>query len=258
MNTPNKARLQHISLQILTASAVLAISLLQPSSKLIAQAPASIPEVIEWTWEVRPQHVDATLPNVLLLGDSITRSYFSQVANDLRPVANVYLMSSSTAVGDPRLPLQIAEFATLENVSFSVVHFNNGMHGWNYTEAQYKAAFPSFLKAVRDLPGHGKLIWATTTPVKTEAPDGATNSRIDARNAVAETLLASESLATDDLHALMSRHRDLYQDSVHFNDAGASLMGDQAADLIKQALRTHAADSPPPRGPVSSSAERKQ
>jgi len=48
---------------------------------------------------------------VLLLGDSITRSYFSQVTKDLVGIANVYLLASSTSVGDPRLPRQIAEFA---------------------------------------------------------------------------------------------------------------------------------------------------
>lgn len=193
------------------------------------------------TWEVRPQHADPHLPNVLLLGGSITRSYFAQVTKDLAGVANVYLMSSSTCAGDPRHPRQIAEFADLENVPFTVVHFNNGMHGWKYTEMQYKAAFPTLLSAIRALPRHGSLTWATTTPVKAETPEGATNARIDARSAAAESILRTESLPTNDLHGLMSKHRDLYQDNVHFNDTGAALMGDQVAALIKQALlaRSH-------------------
>jgi hypothetical protein len=214
------------------------IFLLLPTFRLCAQAAVSIPEEIEWTWEVRPPRPSSSLPNVLLLGDSITRSYFPQVTKDLASVANVYLMSSSTSVGDPRLPPQIAEFALLENVPFAVIHFNNGMHGWKYTEAQYSASFPAFLSAVRDLPGHGKLIWSTTTPVKTDVIGGATNKRVEARNAAVEAILRSGGVPTDDLHALMSNHRDLYQDSVHFNEAGAALMGDQAAALIKQALDT--------------------
>ena len=96
---------------------------------LVGQKPASIPEGIEWTWEVRPPRPDAQLPNVLLLGDSISRNYFPQVTKDLDGVANVYLMSSSTSVGDPRLMRQIAEFSAMEKVRFRVVHFNNGMHG---------------------------------------------------------------------------------------------------------------------------------
>jgi hypothetical protein len=43
---------------------------------VFAQEATSKTEEIEWTWEVRPVHADAKLPNVLLLGDSITRYYF--------------------------------------------------------------------------------------------------------------------------------------------------------------------------------------
>ncbi len=175
MTRHSQSRNPRLNPAILTACAALAISLLLPTSRLRAQASTSIPEEIEWTWEVRPQHINRGLPNILLLGDSITRSYSPQVTKDLAGVANVYLLSSSTSVGDPRLPRQIAEFAALENVSFAVVHFNNGMHGWKYTEAQYKASFPFFLSAVRDLPGHGRLIWATTTPVRSDISDGASN-----------------------------------------------------------------------------------
>jgi len=116
--------------------------LILTSTAFAAQKRISIPEEIEWTWDVRPPHPDTKLPNVLLLGDSISRNYFPEVTKDLAGAANVYLMASSTSVGDPRLPREIREFAAMEHVPFRVVHFNNGMHGWSYTEAQYKAAFP--------------------------------------------------------------------------------------------------------------------
>jgi hypothetical protein len=120
---------------------------------LHAQKLASTPEKIEWTWEVRPPNLDLRLPNVLLLGDSITRNYFPQVTRDLAGIANVYLMASSTSIGDPRLPHQIAEFASMEKAQFRAVHFNNGMHGWGYSESRYKSAFPQFLRSVRKLVG---------------------------------------------------------------------------------------------------------
>ena len=209
---------------------------------LFAQKPVSIPEEIEWTWEVRPPHPDAQLPNVLLLGDSITRNYFPQVTKDLAGVANVYLMASSTSVGDPRLPHQIAEFAAMEKVRFRVVHFNNGMHGWGYSEAQYKALFPQFLRAVHSLVDkEGTLIWATCTPVRDDRASGATNARVDERNAIALKLVKAAGIEVDDQHALMEQHRDLFQDSVHFNPEGANLQGDQAASMIRSAL--HAAQS---------------
>ena len=136
---------------------------------IFAQTPSSIPEEVEWTWEVRPARPVPNLPNVLLLGDSSTRNYFPQVTKDLEGIANVYLMASSTSVGDPRLSTQIREFSAMEAVTFRVVHFNNGMHGWNYSEAQFKIGFPVFLRAIWALPGHASLIWASITPVEQEA-----------------------------------------------------------------------------------------
>lgn len=224
--------------------AVLSLSLALRPSLLSAQNETSIPEEIEWTWEVRPQVADSKLPNVLLLGDSITRNYFPQVTKDLGGIANVYLLASSTCVGDPRLSRNIAEFAALQGVSFAVVHFNNGLHGWGYTEAQFKSGFPVFLQAIRALPGHGKLIWTTITPVKSEASNGASNSRIDARNAIARTFIEADRIPIDDQHALMAQHSELYEDAFHFNKAGSAMMGVQAATIIRRALENSGTERP--------------
>ena len=206
---------------------------------LDAQKSMSIPEKIEWTWEVRPPNPDLRLPNVLLLGDSITRNYFPQVTRDLAGIANVYLMASSTSIGDPRLPHQIAEFSAMEKVQFRVIHFNNGMHGWGYSESEYKSAFAQFLHAVQKLAGRkGVLIWANTTPVRKDVLDGATNARVVERNAIALPLVKGAGIPVDDQHALMAQHRDLYEDDVHFNPDGANIQGDQAASMIRASLQT--------------------
>lgn len=206
------------------------------SISAMAEKPATIPEEIEWTWEVRPPHPDPHLPNVLLLGDSISRNYFPEVRKKLAGIANVYLMASSTSVGDPRLEHQIKEFAATEDVRFRVVHFNNGMHGWAYTEEQYKAKFPAFLRAVRSLTGQGGvLIWASTTPVRSDATNGATNLRVEQRNRTALGFV-QPGIPIDDQYALMQRHQDLYEDPVHFNPVGAAIQGDQVTAMIRSAL----------------------
>jgi len=226
------------SRRLLLRFAILAALCSVPSahSSLFAQAPTSKTEEIEWTWEVRPAHPDPKLPNVLLLGDSITRNYFPEVGRQLTGIANVYLMASSTSLGDPRLPRQIAEFSDAEAVSFSLVHFNNGMHGWAYSEKEYQAAFPALLTELHSIAPKAALVWATTTPVKTETQPGPTNSRVDARNAIARAAIQSSEIALDDQHALMAQHPDLYQDAVHFNDQGATIQGKQAAQIIRERL----------------------
>jgi hypothetical protein len=232
-NRNNKISTRRRSLSMAT---LIAISFLLTSPWLAAQDPVSIPEKIEWTWEVRPPNPNPKLPNVLLLGDSITRNYYPGVVRLLTDKANVYLFATSAAVGDPRLPHQIAEFTKMEAVPFRVVHFNNGMHGWGYTEAQYKAAFPALVKELRSNAPGATLIWTTTTPVRTAAESGATNPRIEARNAIAKAEIAIQGIPTDDQHALMTNHRDQYQDDVHFNPQGAEVQAAQAASTIGAAL----------------------
>jgi lysophospholipase L1-like esterase len=233
----NYLRLKQHAMLIVAVASLIPIPMGAAAQKTVS-TPVSIPEEIEWTWEVRPPHPDPKLPNVLLLGDSLSRNYFPEVTKDLAGTANVYLMASSTSVGDPRLPREIREFAKMENVPFRIVHFNNGMHGWDYTEAQYQAAFPEFLRTVRSLVAtNSGLIWATITPVQLKAFNGATNGRVDARNAIAQTFIHAAHIPIDDQHALMMQHQNLYQDTVHFNTAGSNLMADQAAAAISAQLK---------------------
>ena len=217
----------------LTASLMLLAAALAPLTS--SAAPRSKTEEIEWTWEVRPAHADQKLPNVLLVGDSISRNYFPEVKRQLNGVANVYLMATSICVGDPRLPYEIKAFGKMEDVAFRVVHFNNGMHGWTYSEAEYKAGFPAYLKALHSIAPKAVFIWATTTPVRKDDEPGPTNVRIDARNAVAQQFV--HSMAVDDQHALMEKHQELHEDNVHFNTQGSDIGGVQAAATIRTALK---------------------
>jgi hypothetical protein len=208
--------------------------------RAITQSTASRPEEIEWTWDVRPSHVDPKLPNVLLVGDSITRNYFPEVQSQLASVANVYLFASSTSVGDPRLLRQLDEFASMENVPFKVVHLNNGMHGWNYSENEFKNAFPSLLHELQMIAPGASLIWATITPVRAEKFPGPTNGRIDSRNSIALSFVTKAGIPIDDQHELMAHHTDQYQDDVHFNPTGASIQGKQVAEFVSATLmRVH-------------------
>ena len=196
----------------------------------------SRPESVEWTWEVRPNTPSPKLPNVLLIGDSITRAYFPEVSRDLEGVANVYLMATSASIGDPRLAREIVGFVSLEGINFQVVHFNNGMHGWTYTEDQYRVAFQSFLHAIQNIPKHPQLIWASTTPVRADQSTGASNPRIEARNRIAASFIRAAGIVTDDQHALMIGHQDQHEDDVHYKESGAALMGDHAAATIRRGL----------------------
>jgi hypothetical protein len=81
---------------------------------------------------------ESNLPRVLLIGDSIARDYFPEVETNLAGKAYVASLATSRSVSDPVLLQEIA--LLLDNTKFDVIHFNNGMHGWQHSEAQAIAA----------------------------------------------------------------------------------------------------------------------
>lgn len=221
----------------IVARIALSLLLLQLSPAYPAERDSRIvSETIEWTWEVTPDHLQPDLPNVLLVGDSITRNYFPDVTKDLAGRANVYLFASSACAGDARLPVQLNEFFLMEHTRFRVIQFNNGMHGWKFSESEYQAGLPRLVAALRKGAPGARLIWANTTPVRKPDPGCATNARIQKRNEIAAAIMKREHIPIDDQYAVMEEHPDSYRDNVHPSEAASALEGQQAAQMIAALL----------------------
>ena len=203
--------------------------------------PPSAQESIEWC-DIWISHANETnLPRVLLIGDSITRAYYPEVEKHLEGKAYVGRLSSSAFISDPVLLKQIE--MVLGQYKFDVIHFNNGMHGWQHSEKEYEQAFPKLLTAIQKYAPHAKLIWANTTPLKVSPslpPDNqtqATDERIAARNAIAQKIVQAQGIPVDDLNAPMRGHPELHSDNVHFNDQGVALQAAQVAGQIEKLLK---------------------
>ncbi len=197
-------------------------------------------EKIEWcdVWIADANSTDAVVPRVLLIGDSITRGYYPDVAKLLTGKASVSRLCTSASVGDPALPKQLK--AILSENHFDVIHFNNGMHGWDYTEAEYKRYFPEFLAAIRAAAPAAKLVWATITPVrdaKILTQVDPRTERVKARNEIAAAYLEPLGIPTDDLFHLVEAHPEYYREGgVHFTPAGAATEAAQVAVAIESLL----------------------
>ena len=197
-------------------------------------------EGIEWC-DIWISHANETnLPRVLLIGDSITRGYYSGVEQRLAGKAYVARLTTSAFLSDPMFTQQIA--MVLDNIKFDVIHFNNGMHGWQHSEAEYRKAFPKFIKTIKQHAPRAKLIWAATTPLKDSTnatagdPSRASNVRVAARNNIARECLKDKKIPVDDLFALVNGHIEYYNDGVHFNREGIALQSEKVAASIETLL----------------------
>src|SRR5882672_9475335 len=125
----------------LAAGLASTLAVVQPS----AAPPAR--ESIEWC-DIWISHASETnLPRVLLIGDSIAREYYPEVEKRLAGKAFVARLTTSRFAADPVLLKEIE--LVLDQEKFDVIQFNNGMHGWQHSEAEYEKALPKSIKTIR-------------------------------------------------------------------------------------------------------------
>ena len=210
-----------------------------------AQDQHVVREEIEWLDVWIPHSADTDLPHVLLIGDSITRDYYPLVADALKGKAYVGRMATSKCVGDPALVSEVQ--MVLSEAHFDVIHFNNGMHGWGYSEDEYREHFPDFLAAIQAGAPEAKLIWASTTPVRQAGDLSKFSDRTDRvrlRNEIAADVLAAHEIPFDDLFTLVQNHPEYYKkDGVHFEKEGVEAEAQQVAQKISALLPGNSGNS---------------
>lgn len=193
-------------------------------------------EQIEWCdiWVTNADREN--LPRVLLIGDSITRGYFAGVETRLAGKANCARVTTSKSIGDPGLLPEVE--LLLDQYRFAVIHVNNGLHGWSYSEEEYAEAFGPFMRAIMSKSRGAKVIWTQTTPVVVNGSTSNERSeRVAKRNAIAAAFATEHQLAVDDLYGLVVGHVDWYSpDGVHFNKQGIEAQAEQVAAGILRAM----------------------
>lgn len=220
-----------------------ALSLALPLLLIAPPIPADDPprvvrERIEWLDVWVPDTDFSDKPRVLLIGDSITRGYGPLVEQRLKGKATVARLTTSKSLGDPALLLEIG--LVLEQYRFDVIHFNNGLHGWGYTEDEYAAAFPALLALFRQKAPKARLIWASTTPVRQRGElarlDPKTD-RVRERNTRLAKLVESQDVAIDDLFAAAIDHPEYASaDGVHFTPTGGAALAERVTHSIEKVL----------------------
>ncbi len=203
-----------------------------------ADPPRVVRENIEWLDVWVPGHTITDQPRLLLIGDSITRGYYNTVEAKLKGKAVVARLTTSKSLGDPALLDEVR--LVLGQTKFDVVHFNNGMHGWGYTEDEYAKALPDLVATIRKGAPTAKLICATTTPVriagKPELSDPKTD-RVKVRNKAVADVMDKEKIPTNDLFTLVAEKPEWFsQDGVHLNPKGSTALGEQVAEHVLKSL----------------------
>jgi hypothetical protein len=210
---------------------------------LVAAEPNTAPpahEYIEWC-DIWISHANETnLPRVLLIGDSIVRDYYPEVEKHLAGKAFVARLSTSRFVADPVLLKEIE--LVLEGTKFDVIQFNNGMHGWQHSETEYRNAFPKLINTIWARAPKARLLCATITPLRDgkdityDTKAKYSDERIAARNAIAAEIVDAQKIPIVDLNAAVRGHPELHSDNVHFNAQGSQTLAAQVCAAVEKML----------------------
>jgi len=191
-------------------------------------------ESIEWCNIWIPDANKDDLPRVLLIGDSITMGYYGQVVKKLEGKAYCARLATSASVCDPAFYIQLQ--SVLSQYSFEVIHFNSGLHGFDYTEEEYRKGYEKMVRTLREQAKGAKLICATTTPVKPDSKKAYLKKRIDARNAIATEIARRYGITVNDLNKPMEDHPEYYRDNFHYRREAVAIQARQVAEAISKYL----------------------
>jgi hypothetical protein len=169
---------------------------------------------------------------VLMVGDSITAGYFSSVINRLPKNVKAAKFATSLYMGNPDFFAELT--ILLKRYKFALIHINNGLHGWDYSEEDYSRRLPLLISFLKSLQPNAKIIWALTTPVR----DQNTTARVIERNRAAAEGMRKLGIPVDDLFSIVKDHPEYYnEDGVHFNGKGCAALGAQVASAIQEQLK---------------------
>lgn len=197
---------------------------------------------------------DPSLPNVLLIGDSISIGYHVAVRNHLQGIANVYRPQTNCGPTTRGLE-QIDNW--LGERQWDIIHWNFGLHDLKYIGAHGdKIADPenptshqqvpieSYRENIKKLATRIKQsarlsIWRETTPVPKGAKGRVPGDSSKYNAAAAEAIADVGGIVTDPFYAFAeSICDDQRPKDVHYTPVGSEALGKHVAEIIVNAMHS--------------------
>ncbi len=235
---------------------VLLVALICIGSTVLAVEPGSAEEEAKGKkWICSP---DSTLPNVLLIGDSISIGYTLETRALMKGKANIYrpiLQGKDEPWNCGHTgSINAALDRMLAGPKWDVIHFNTGLHDLKrinrkpggrhddptippvFSLKQYRQNLEEIVVSLKKT--EAKIVFATTTPY----PDGVYPSRLPADaityNKVAVEIMKKHGVIVNDLHSASLPHLKEWQieKNVHFNPVGRQKLAELVAEAVKKQL----------------------
>lgn len=196
-------------------------------------------ECFEWDNLWHAYTTDCILPRVLIIGDSISCGYRTELTRLSEGQFHVDNFASSKSVDNPffleSLALFIAQMPRCDSILL-----NNGLHGWHLTSDEYKVHYADLTAGLKKLSPSSGISLLLTTPLCEEKHKRALHERnnlVCARNAAVLEIAAEYHIKTLDLYQpFYKQYRCFSKDGVHLTKRGYKKAACICMRHIKQEL----------------------
>jgi len=193
-----------------------------------------IREKTEWTnmrWNDAPDNCKA---RILLVGDSIVVGHEKLLHEIVKDEYCIDSFATAKCVSDVDYMKEL-NFMLASN-DYSLVIFNNGLHGFDIDDEAYEE---NLEEALIDLNKRvKKLAWRTSTPVRQKEDlnkfETERTPRVLRRNAFAAKVAKEQNIPVLDLYTPMAENVEYFSpDAIHYNDQGKEIQAKMLAEFIK-------------------------
>ncbi|MEM1069178.1 MAG: SGNH/GDSL hydrolase family protein [Planctomycetota bacterium] len=199
-----------------------------------------------------PTKIDPKLPNVLLIGDSISIGYMLDVRKQLDGKANVF--RPSTNCGPTTRGVESID-EWIGDRKWDVIHWNHGLHDLKYMGPKgenladpaketskpqvaledYKANLKKLVERIKET--GASVIWCETTPVPEGAKGRVVGDSKIYNDAAAEVMKQAGEIEINPLYDFAIKHAEMQRKAnVHYTPEGSAKLAEQVAKTVQAAL----------------------
>ena len=228
-----------------------------PLSAQDAKAASKKPAAKKATTKKRPNpamtlpDIQPGLPNVLLIGDSISIGYTVMVREALKDEANVF--RPLTNCGPTTKGVESIE-DWIGDRKWDVIHFNFGLHDLKYMgpngenladpnagTSKPQVPLDEYVANLRTLAKRLKqtgatVIWRETTPVPEGAKGRVVGDSKKYNEAAAKVMSELGGIEIDPMFQFAMDHADQLPANVHYSKDGSQALADHVAEVIRKRL----------------------
>lgn len=181
-------------------------------------------EDIEWSIHYAYDMNAASLPRMLLIGDSICNGYQAAVRRRLTGKANVSFWASSKCVTDPDYFREL-EFI-LDYTEYDIISFNNGLHSLTTDRDEWKAAYKCAVEFIKAKCPVAKVFLTLCTPLA--------DASLTAISAELNAFITEQGCPVIDLFTPMDAldRAEYWTDVYHFTDRAKEMQAEIIASRL--------------------------